>query len=97
MRRDLITARGKKGFNRFLPAWRVAGMRHRMAKIELIGPPRSHQATSDDLASDNLILKLLNSEGIEIRVRVCVITQDHPGINPLLQQGNSRLYFSFYL
>src|SRR5688572_32009606 len=70
MRRDFVPAVGKKLFNRFFFLTRIAGVRHRVAKIKLIRAPRLHQLPRHNFAFRNFFLKLFDCEAVEIRVRV---------------------------
>ena len=65
---DPITPRGDKFLNCLLLLSCVARMRHRMSKIEWIRLVRFHQAARDHFAFDDLVLKLLDRQIIEIPV-----------------------------
>ena len=68
MRRDFVPALGEKLLNRFLFLTRVAGVRHRVAKVKLIRAPRLHQLPRHNFAFRNFFLKLFDCQAVEIRV-----------------------------
>src|SRR5688572_21674122 len=62
-----------------------------MAEIEWIGLLRFHEPPGDDLAPDDFVLKLFDRQRIEIRMRVRVIAERHPGIYPLPEQRRAGI------
>ena len=61
-------------------------MHRGVTEVAELEPFVRHQATRDGFAFEDLLLELFNCQSIEVGMRVSVIAQRHPCIQPLLQQ-----------
>jgi hypothetical protein len=88
--RNFIPTRSEKLFDSFFLLERVARVRHRVSKIELVRTPRLHQLPRHNVTFLNLLLKLRHRELVKIRMRVGVISKHHSAVDPFAQQSNTR-------
>ena len=50
-----------------------------------------HERARHHFAAHDLFLELFDGLGVEVRMRICVIAERHPAIDPLTQERDPRL------